>query len=44
MKSINDLFYTDTRTFIFNKLLITYAFRNKDLQLQIIDNKKRYRT
>ena len=23
-----------------NKLLITYAFRNKDLQLQIIDNKR----
>ena len=40
MKSINDLFYTDTRAFIINILLITYAFRNKDLQLQIIDNKK----
>ena len=39
-KSINELFYTDTKAFIINKLLITYAFRNKDLQLQIIDNKK----
>ena len=40
MKSINDLFYTDTRALIINKLLITYAFRNQELKLKIIDNKK----
>ena len=40
IKSIDDLFYTDTRAFIINKLLFSYAFRNQDLQLQIIDNKK----
>ena len=40
MESIDDLFYTDTRLFIINKLLFTYAFRNQDLQLQVIDNKK----
>ena len=34
------MFYTDTKAFIINKLLILYAFRNQDLQLQIIDNKK----
>ena len=34
------MFYTDTKAFIINKLLITYAFRNQDLQLQIIDDKK----
>ena len=39
IKSIDDLFYTDTRAFIINKLLTTYAFRNQDLKLQIIDNK-----
>ena len=39
MKSIDDLFYTDTKAFIINKLLITYALRNQDLKLQIIDNK-----
>ena len=40
IKSIDDLFYTDTRAFIINKLLFSYAFRNQDLNLQIIDDKK----
>ena len=40
IKIIDDLYYTDTRAFIINKLLFTYAFRNQDLKLQIIDNKK----
>ena len=38
IKSMNELFYTDTKAFIINMLLITYAFRNQDLQLQIIDD------
>ena len=34
------MFYTDTKAFIINKLLITYALRNQDLKLQVIDNKR----
>ena len=40
IKRIDELYYIDTRAFIINKLLFTYAFRNQDLKLQIIDNKK----
>tara|TARA_R110001606_G_C15346875_1_gene647172 strand:+ start:397 stop:1170 length:774 start_codon:yes stop_codon:yes gene_type:complete len=38
-KKIDELYYIDTKAFIINKLLITYAFRNRDLKLQVINNK-----